>query len=76
MRAVRDFHISAFWSDEDKCYVADIPDLRCCSAFGATPVEALDEVLKAKEVWLAVARDRGDPIPRARYRPLIYQGVR
>ncbi len=73
---MKDYHINVFWSEEDKCYVADIPDLRHCSAFGATPTEALEEVLNAREVWLAVARERGDPIPRARYRPLIYQGVR
>jgi len=73
---MRDYHINIFWSEEDKCYVADIPDLRYCSAFGATPTEALEEVLRAKEAWLQVARERGDPIPHPRYRPAIYQGVR
>jgi hypothetical protein len=32
-----DFHINIFWSDEDGGYVADIPDLDSCSAFGETP---------------------------------------
>src|SRR6266542_882131 len=32
-----DYHINVFWSDEDGCYVADIPDLAYCSAFGDTP---------------------------------------
>ena len=36
-----DYHINVFWSDEDGCYVADIPDLSYCSAFGDTPEEAL-----------------------------------
>jgi len=25
---VKDYHINVFWSEEDGCYVADIPDLR------------------------------------------------
>lgn len=68
-----DYHINVFYSEEDEGYIADIPDLEACSAFGATPQEALAEVIEAKETWLAVAREEGDPIPEPRYRPLIYQ---
>ncbi|MFW6012535.1 MAG: type II toxin-antitoxin system HicB family antitoxin [bacterium] len=68
-----DYHINIFWSDEDECYVADIPDLKYCSAFGDTPEEALAEVGKAKEAWLETARDRGRTPPEPRYRPAIYQ---
>jgi len=54
-------------------YIADIPDLKACSAFGKTPAEALAEVEQAKEVWLQTARAEGKPIPRPRYRPAIYK---
>jgi predicted RNase H-like HicB family nuclease len=57
---------------EDRGYIADIPDLEACSAFGATAEEALAEVEKAKEAWLAAAREAGKPIPEPRYRPAIY----
>jgi predicted RNase H-like HicB family nuclease len=70
---VKDYHINVFYSEEDQGYIADIPDLKYCSAFGATPEEALAEVLKAKAAWLATARAEGKPIPRPRYRPMIYQ---
>jgi predicted RNase H-like HicB family nuclease len=70
---LKDYHINIFWSDEDNCYVADIPDLFSCSAFGDTPEEALHEVEIAKENWLAAARETGKPIPEPSYRPLIYQ---
>src|SRR5437588_9721834 len=60
---VRDYHINIFWSDEDGCYVADIPDLRFCSAFGEIPEDTLREVLVAKRDWLESAREHGDPIP-------------
>ena len=68
-----DYHINIFFSEEDGCYVADIPDLEYCSAFGATPEEALAEVRRAKEAWITVAREYGKAIPEPRYRPLIYQ---
>jgi predicted RNase H-like HicB family nuclease len=70
---VKDYHINIFWSDEDGGYIADIPDLEACSAFGNTPEEALAEVEKAKEAWLAAARELGRPKPEPRYRPVIYQ---
>ena len=63
------YHINLFWSEADSAWVADVPDLRSCSAFGDTPAEALAEVEKAMEAWLAVAREDGLPIPEARYRP-------
>ncbi len=70
--ALSDYHINVFYSDEDRGYIADIPDLEACSAFGATAEEALAEVEKAKEAWLAAAREAGKPIPEPRYRPAIY----
>jgi predicted RNase H-like HicB family nuclease len=68
-----DYHINIFFSDEDGGYIADIPDLDACSAFGKTAKEALAEVEKAKKAWIAAARDAGRQIPAPRYRPVIYQ---
>ncbi len=68
-----DYHINIFFSDEDGGYIADIPDLNSCSAFGKTPEEALAEVERAQKAWLAAARENGKPIPPPRYRPVIYQ---
>ena len=68
-----DYHINIFYSEEDGGYIAEIPDLESCSAFGDTPEEALAEVERAKNAWLEAARAAGKPIPPPRYRPLIYQ---
>ena len=68
-----DYHINIFYSEEDGGYIADIPDLEACSAFGETPEAALAEVERAKEAWLEAARKTGKPIPTPRYRPIIYQ---
>jgi len=70
---MKDYHINIFWSEEDGGYIADIPDLASCSAFGDTPEEALRQVEIAKEAWLAAARAEGKPVPVPRYRPAIYQ---
>ena len=70
---MKDYHINVFYREEDQGYIADVPDLRYCSAFGQTPEEALREVLKAKQAWLEAARANGQPIPAPRYRPAIYQ---
>jgi len=69
---VNDYHINVFYSDDDGGYIADIPDLEVCSAFGETPEQAVAEVLRAKEAWLAVAAEAGRDIPQPRYRPAIY----
>ncbi|MBM3329985.1 MAG: type II toxin-antitoxin system HicB family antitoxin [Calditrichaeota bacterium] len=73
---MRDYWINVFFSEEDNCYVADIPDLEFCSAFGDTPEEAVHEVNIAKELWLEVAREDGKDIPKPRFRPALYQGVK
>ena len=64
-----DYHINIFWSEEDGGYIADIPDLVACSAFGANPAEALAQLELAKKAWLEAARAEGKPIPAPRYRP-------
>ena len=67
------YHINIFHSEEDGGYIADIPDLESCSAFGETPEEALAELGRAKVAWLETARAEGRPIPPPRYKPVIYQ---
>lgn len=68
-----DYHINIFYSEEDQGYIADIPDLEACSAFGESPEEALREALQAKRLWIEAASSEGKPIPSPRYRPAIYE---
>jgi predicted RNase H-like HicB family nuclease len=70
---VNDYHINIFYSDDDGGYIADVPDLKACSAFWPTAEDALREVGLAKAAWLAAARAEGKPIPEPTDRPLIYQ---
>ena len=73
---MKDYHINIFYSEEDGGYIADIPDLEHCSAFGETPEEALLQVEIAKDAWIEAARQAGKPIPIPRYCPAIYHAVR
>ena len=66
---MKDYHINVFYSEEDGGYLADVPDLVHCSAFGETPEEALKAVLAAKTEWLATARKTSRPITEPRYAP-------
>ena len=67
------YHINVFYSEEDECYIADIPDLQYCSAFGDTPEKAIKEIMIAQELWLQTAIDTNKEIPKPKYRPIIYQ---
>lgn len=63
------YHINLFWNPRSDRWIADVPDLRGCSAHGRTPAEAAAEAQEAIALWLETAREEGLPIPEARYRP-------
>jgi predicted RNase H-like HicB family nuclease len=60
---IENYAILTFWSPADGVWVADAPDLKSCSAFGATPEEAVAELRIAMEAWLGVAKDKGMALP-------------
>ena len=55
--------VEVFWSDDDEGYIAVVPDLPGCSAFGTTPEAAVHEIGDAIEAWIAACRAGGDPVP-------------
>jgi predicted RNase H-like HicB family nuclease len=66
LRAANRYAIVVFWSDEDGAWVADVPALKSCAAFGDTREEAVAEVGIAIDAWLAAARRIGNsqaPVP-------------
>ena len=66
------YHFNVFWSQRDDSWVADVPDLKSCAAFGDTPEEAIAEARLAIDGWLETARANKMPVPEPRYRPAIY----
>jgi len=58
------YAIEIFYSGEDGGYIAVVPELAGCSAFGKTEEVALREVMTAMELWLKTAEKEGREIPR------------
>jgi len=61
-----------YWSQEDDCFIADIPELPGCMAHGKTPNEALGNAQDAMQLWLDTAIEFDDPIPEPKGRRLLY----
>lgn len=60
------YEIDIFYSAEDEGYIADVPELRYCSAFGESYEQALAEVRVAMELHLEALREEGRQIPQPR----------
>jgi predicted RNase H-like HicB family nuclease len=58
------------WSQEDDCFVAEVPELTGCMADGDTSQEALAKVETVIEQWIETTRQLGRPIPRRQGRRL------
>ncbi len=58
------YPIKIFYSEEDKGYVATVPDLSGCSAFGKTAEDAVKEVEIAQSLWLKTAKAEDRSIPK------------
>lgn len=69
------YNINIFYSEDDGGYIAGIPDLKFCSTFGETPEKALAALTIAKQLWIDEANANGMEIPKAQYKPMIYQAA-
>jgi predicted RNase H-like HicB family nuclease len=66
------YEVILYWSQEDDAYVAEVPELSGCAAHGSSQAEALQNAQDAIDLWLATAREFGDPIPEPKGRRLIF----
>lgn len=60
------YEIIVSWYADDGIFVAEVPELPGCTAHGVTPAAAVTHAQEAIDLWLDVARENGDPIPRPR----------
>jgi predicted RNase H-like HicB family nuclease len=65
------YEIILYWSNEDKVFVAEVPELPGCMAHGKTPEKALKNVNQAIELWIDTAKEFGDRIPEPKGRRLM-----
>lgn len=62
------YEIILYWSDEDKAFIAEVPELSGCAADGKTYKEALSNVEVIIQEWIETAKELGRPIPAPRGR--------
>jgi predicted RNase H-like HicB family nuclease len=65
------YEIILYWSNEDRVYVAEVPELPGCMAHGDSLENALENIKTAIELWIDTAREFGDPIPEPKGRRLM-----
>ena len=65
------YEIIIYWSDEDKAFIAEVPELPGCAADGPTYREALRNVEVVMKEWLETAKELGRPIPKPKGRLLF-----
>ena len=66
------YEIIIYWSDEDKVFIADVPELPGCMAHGDTPELALANIQDAMRLWIDTAREFGDAVPEPKGRRLMF----
>lgn len=69
------YAIEIFYSEEDEGYIAIVPELPECSAFGETEEEALKEIKVAIDLWLETAKKDGREIPKPTGNELLRTAV-
>ena len=65
------YAIEIFYSEEDEGYIAVVPELPGCSAFGETEEEALGEVKTAMNLWLETAKKERRKIPKPQGKEML-----
>lgn len=56
--------INIFWSEEDQCYVAEVPELTGCATHGDSIEEAARHAMDAIETWIEGAKAAKLEIPK------------
>lgn len=65
------YEVILYWSEEDRAFIAEVPELAGCMADGGTYAKALENVEVVIQEWLETARELGRPIPEPKGR-LMY----
>jgi predicted RNase H-like HicB family nuclease len=64
------YEVIIYWSEEDRAFVAEVPELPGCMAHGPTYEAALAQAQEAIDLWIDTAKEFGDPVPGPKGRRL------
>jgi len=62
------YEIILFWSEEDKAYIAEVPELPGCMADGSTYQETINNIEVVIQEWVETAEQLGRHIPKPKGR--------
>ena len=65
------YEMIIYWSQEDKAYIVEVPELPGCMADGTTYQEAVANAELVIQEWIETAQELGRPIPQPKGR-LVY----
>ena len=65
------YEMILWWSDEDDCFVVDVPELPGCMAHGSTRSEAIQNAEDAVTLWIDSATEDGATVPKPKGRLLL-----
>lgn len=60
-----------YWSEEDRAFIAEVPELPGCAADGETYQEALQNLEIMMQEWIETANALGRPIPQPKGRSMF-----
>ena len=66
------YEVIIWWSKEDDCFLAEVPELPGCVADGETFLEAAQAVEESMRLWIEVNTERGMIIHEPKGRRLSY----
>jgi predicted RNase H-like HicB family nuclease len=65
------YEIIIYWSNDDRLFIAEVPELPGCVAHGKTQEEALANGKESIQLWVDTAGEFGDPVPEPKGRRLM-----
>lgn len=70
-KTMNKYEVILYWSEADQAFIAEVPELAGCIAHGNSQESALKNANEASELWIATAREFGDPVPEPKGRRLV-----
>ena len=62
------YEVIIYWSEDDKSYIAEVPELPGCTADGSTYLDALKNIEVIAKEWIETAKQLGRDIPKPKGR--------
>lgn len=65
------YELIIYWSEEDRAFIVEVPELSGCMADGESYEQAVANAKTVIEQWIETARELGKPVPEPKGR-LMY----